>query len=85
MSLTLAQLAMWSIILLSDCWCSALQLRLGGLLIAELEQQASAAATAGETPNTAKLALDAYHLFPSIPYYLYYVPASRSRRLSSHG
>jgi hypothetical protein len=74
MSLTLAQLAMWSIILLSGLLVFGLyNYGFGGLLIAELEQQASAAATAGETPNTAKLALDAYHLFPAIPYYLYYV------------
>jgi hypothetical protein len=42
----------------------------GGLLIAQPEQQATAAS---ETPNKAKLALDAYHLFPAIPCYLYYV------------
>jgi hypothetical protein len=74
MSLTLAQLAMWSIVLLSGLLVFGLyNYGFGGLLIAELEQQASAATAARESPNAAKLALDAYHLFPSIPYYLYYV------------
>jgi hypothetical protein len=74
MSLTLAQLVMWSIILLSGLLVIGLyNYGFGGLVIAELEQQAAAATAAGETPNTAKLALDAYHLFPSIPYYLYYL------------
>lgn len=71
MSLTLAQLAMWSIILLSGLLVGGLfNYGFGGLLITELQQQAAAAAAANETPNTAKSALDAYNLFPSIPFYL---------------
>ena len=74
MSLTLAQLVMWSLILLSGLLVFGLyNYGFGGLLIAQLEQQAAAAGAANETPNRAKLALDAYHLFPAIPYYLYYV------------
>ncbi len=74
MSLTLAQLVMWSVILLSGLLVLGLyNYGFGGLLIAQLEQQAAAASAASETPNKAKLALDAYHLFPAIPYYLYYV------------
>ena len=71
MSLTLAQLAMWSIILLSGLLIGGLfNYGFGGLLITELQQQAAAAAAANETPNPAKSALDAYNLFPSIPFYL---------------
>ena len=74
MSLTLAQLVMWSLILLSGLLVLGLyNYGFGGLLIAQLEQQAAAATAANETPNKAKLALDAYHLFPAIPYYLYFV------------
>lgn len=74
MSLTLAQLVMWSLILLSGLLVIGLyNYGFGGLLIAQLEQQAAAATAANETPNKAKLALDAYHLFPAIPYYLYFV------------
>jgi hypothetical protein len=70
-SLTLTQLAMWTIILLSGLLvCGLFNYGFGGLLITELQQQAAAAATANETPNTAKTALDAYNLFPSIPFYL---------------
>ncbi|MGC2777016.1 MAG: hypothetical protein WA418_15425 [Bradyrhizobium sp.] len=71
MSLTLAQLAMWSIILLSGLLvCGLFNYGFGGLVITELQQQAAAATAAKETPNTAKAALDAYNLFPSIPFYL---------------
>ena len=71
MSLTLAQLAMWSIILLSGLLvCGLFNYGFGGLLITELQQQAAAATAARETPNTARSALDAYNLFPSIPFYL---------------
>jgi hypothetical protein len=71
MSLTLAQLAMWSIILLSALLVFGLfNYGFGGLLITELQQKAAAATAANETPNTAKSALDAYNLFPSIPFYL---------------
>ncbi|UFZ05151.1 hypothetical protein LQG66_02170 [Bradyrhizobium ontarionense] len=71
MSLTLAQLAMWSIILLSGLLvCGLFNYGFGGLVITELQQQAAAATAAKETPNTAKAALDAYNLFPSIPLYL---------------
>jgi hypothetical protein len=71
MSLTLAQLAIWSIILLSGLLvCGLFNYGFGGLLITELQQQAAAATAAKETPNNAKIALDAYNLFPSIPFYL---------------
>ncbi|MGJ5179593.1 hypothetical protein ACQR16_14925 [Bradyrhizobium oligotrophicum] len=71
MSLTLAQLAIWSIILLSGLLvCGLFNYGFGGLLITELQQQAAAATAAKETPNHAKIALDAYNLFPSIPFYL---------------
>ena len=74
MSLTLAQLVMWSIILLSGLLVLGLyNYGFGGLVLAQLQQQAAAAGATGETPSKAKLALDAYHAFPSIPYYLYYV------------
>lgn len=74
MSLTLAQLAMWSIVLLSGLLvCGLFNYGFGGLLITELQQQAAAATAADETPNAAKSALDAYNLFPSIPFYLGFV------------
>ncbi|GLH76286.1 hypothetical protein SSBR45G_11940 [Bradyrhizobium sp. SSBR45G] len=71
MSLTLAQLAIWSIVLLSGLLvCGLFNYGFGGLLITELQQQAAAATLAKETPNPAKSALEAYNLFPSIPFYL---------------
>jgi hypothetical protein len=74
MSLTLAQLAMWSIILLSGLLIFGLyNYGFGGLAIAELQQQAAATTAAGESPNSAKSAIDSYNLFPTIPYYLYMV------------
>ncbi|CCD93215.1 membrane hypothetical protein [Bradyrhizobium sp. ORS 375] len=71
MSLTLAQLVIWSVILLSGLLvCGLFNYGFGGLFITELQQQAAAATAAKEVPNNAKIALDAYNLFPSIPFYL---------------
>ena len=86
MSLTLAQLVMWSLILLSGLLVLGLyNYGFGGLLIAQLEQQAAAAARPTELRTRRSLRLTPTTCFPRSRTISITSPASRWRRRSCHG